>query len=935
MNYKETLNLPKTSFPMRGNLAKKEPEIQQYWREIGLYELLLEKYEDRPLFILHDGPPYANGDIHVGTAFNKILKDLIIKYKTMRGYKCPYVPGWDCHGQPIEHEVTKRLDDKDISKSEIRRRCKDYAMHFVERQSEQFQRLGVLGDFKKPYLTLSSDYEVTNIEVFAELFKKGLIYRGRKPIHWCPTCVTALAEAEIEYEDKQSDSIYVKFPITDASGKQELVGQSASFLIWTTTPWTLPANVAIALHPSLEYSIVEVGEEALIIASDRLKQVMSEIGINKYARRGETKGVDLEGMRCAHPWFDRETVVVLANYVTLEQGTGCVHIAPGHGQEDYITGLEYDLPSPMPVDDYGFFTEEAGPFTGMSLEEANPEIVADLKEKGLLLASGKVIHTYPHCWRCKNPVIFRATPQWFIALDQRTDGGKTLREMAIDSIREVNWIPAWTVNRIESMVGSRPDWCISRQRAWGVPIPILYCLDCGETVANDTSFKAIEALISREGADAWFEREPESFLPENLTCPSCGARNFRKEEDILDVWFESGVSHFAVLRRRKELRWPADLYVEGSDQHRGWFQSSLLLSVGYEGKPPYRSVLTHGFTVDGEGRKMSKSLGNAIDPREVYNRSGADILRLWTACTDFSTDMPISEEILERTTEIYRRVRNTIRFLLGNTHDFNPMTDAVEYGELTEIDRWMLSKLQSLIGRVTQLMEDCLFHQAVQALHLYCTVELSAVYLDILKDRLYTSGEKSVARRSAQMVLFETLKALLIMIAPVLVHTAEEAWLSIHEDLRPSKSVHLMEWPEPNSEFKDKDLEEKWEKLMEVRERVYQSLEKARSSGLIGSGLEALVRIAARGKTYDFLKESIDQLPSVLIVSQVELERLEGETPTDAGDISEDVEIFIERARGNKCPRCWNYSETVGRNEIIPEVCLRCATTLKSTGSEN
>ncbi len=935
MNYKETLNLPRTTFPMKGNLAQKEPEIQQYWREIGLYELMLKKYEDSPLFVLHDGPPYANGDIHVGTAFNKILKDLIIKYKTMRGYKCPYVPGWDCHGQPIEHEVTKRLGNEKISKSEIRRRCKDYAMHFVERQSQQFQRLGVIGEFENPYLTLSPDYEVTNIKVFAELFKKGLIYRGRKPIHWCPTCVTALAEAEIEYEDKESDSIYVKFPIIDISGKHEFVGRKASFLIWTTTPWTLPANVAIALHPSLLYSLVEVDGEELIIASDRLEQVMSDIGITKYASRAETVGSELEGMRCAHPWFERKSVVVLADYVTLEQGTGCVHIAPGHGQEDYLTGLEYNLPSPMPVDDYGFFTAEAGPFAGMSLEEANPEIVKDLEEKGLLLASGKVTHTYPHCWRCKKPVVFRATPQWFIALDEKIDGGNTLREMAIDSIGQVNWIPNWSVNRIESMVRSRPDWCISRQRAWGVPIPILYCVNCGETIANESSFKAIETLIASEGADAWFEREPESFLPDNLTCPSCGGRNFRKEEDILDVWFESGVSHLAVLRRRKELSWPADLYVEGSDQHRGWFQSSLLLSIGYERKPPYRSVLTHGFTVDGEGKKMSKSLGNAIDPREVYSRSGADILRLWTASTDFSTDMPISEEILERTTEIYRRIRNTLRFLLGNTYDFNPATDAVKYTELAEIDRWMLSKLQSLIEKVTQLMEDCSFHQAVQALHLYCTVDLSAVYLDILKDRLYTSGKKSENRRAAQTVLFETLKTLLIMIAPVLAHTAEEAWLSIPENIRPSKSVHLMEWPEPNSEYKDESLEEKWERLMKIRERVYRALESARSAGLIGSGLEALVKIAARGSTYDFLKEFIDELPSVFIVSQVELVNLEKEARTGEGIITEDLEVFIEKARGEKCPRCWNYSETVGKNEIIPEVCLRCATTLKSFGSEN
>jgi len=918
---------------MKGNLANKEPEIQKYWREIGLYELVLDQYRDRPLFILHDGPPYANGDIHVGTAFNKILKDLIIKYKTMRGHKCPYVPGWDCHGQPIEHEVTKRIGNEKISKAEIRRRCRDYAMRFVHRQSEQFQRLGVLGEFENPYLTLSSEYEVTNIEVFAELYKKGLIYRGRKPIHWCPTCVTALAEAEIEYEDKESDSIYVKFPITDDLGKEGLSGKKASFLIWTTTPWTLPANVAIAVHPGLKYSIVELDGEILVVASELVEQVASlRCAKNPYVH-AEMIGSDLEHMKCAHPWFERESVIVLADYVTLEQGTGCVHIAPGHGQEDYITGLEYDLPSPMPVDDYGYFTDEAGPFAGMSLEEANPAIIESLREKGILLASGKVTHTYPHCWRCKNPVVFRATPQWFIALDEKIDGSKTLRELALESINAVKWIPDWTVKRIESMVRTRPDWCISRQRAWGVPIPILYCLQCGQTIASDSSFKAIANLIAENGADAWFEREPETFIPENLTCPSCGSRRFRKEEDILDVWFESGVSHLAVLRKRNGLRWPADLYVEGSDQHRGWFQSSLLLSVGYEGSPPYNSVLTHGFTVDGEGRKMSKSLGNAIDPREVYNRSGADILRLWTASTDFSTDMPISEEILQRITETYRRIRNTVRFLLGNTHDYNPAKDGVKYPELLEIDRWMLSKLQSLIMRVTELMENCLFHQAIQAIHLYCTVDLSAIYLDILKDRLYTSARESKERRSAQTVLFETLKILLTMLAPVLVHTGEEAWLAIPEEARTAKSVHLMEWPKPNEGLRDEDLEKKWERLMMIRERVYQSLESARYSGFIGSGLEALVRISAPGKTYDFLKDKAEELPSVFIVSQVELEKLDGVEMPTIEEEAKQLSIVVEKARGDKCPRCWNYSTSVGKDEAFSEVCSRCAATLKSYGS--
>ena len=926
MDYKDTLNLPRTAFPMKGNLAKREPEVQARWSEMGLYEMILKNREHSPLFILHDGPPYANGDIHVGTAYNKIIKDIIVKYKTMRGFRCPYVPGWDCHGQPIEHEVTKRLGpDADVSKIELRRMCREYAMKFVHVQAEQFKRLGVLGDFDNPYLTLKPEYEATNVEVFADLYGKGLIYRGRKPIHWCTSCVTALAEAEIEYEDKESHSIYVRFPLLDEFPPLTQRGKPVSMLIWTTTPWTLPANVAVALSPRLPYVGVDTGDDILVMAEPLVERVMGDIGVSEYSVTETFAGNEMEGLKCKHPWADWDSVIVLATYVTTEQGSGCVHIAPGHGQEDYLTGLEYNLPGPMPVDDLGFFTELAGPFAGLSLDEANPRIIDDLSGRGLLLASGKISHQYPHCWRCKKPVVFRATPQWFVALD--SDSGEyTLRGAALKAIEGVTWIPDWTVNRIGSMVENRPDWCISRQRAWGVPLPILYCKACGKEVVTPTTLEAIREMIAREGADSWFEKDPSEFLPAGTACPACGVTDFNKETDIVDVWFESGVSHFAVLRKRDELRWPADLYVEGSDQHRGWFQSSLLLSVGVEDKPPFEAVLTHGFTVDGDGRKMSKSLGNAIDPKEVYGRSGADVLRLWTATTDYSSDMPVSQEILSRVTEAYRRIRNTVRFLLGNTFDFDPATDAVPTGDMEEIDRWMLSRLQGLVERVTALMDRWLFYQALQAVQLFCTVDLSALYLDILKDRLYTYPPRSHGRRSAQTVLHELFIKVTEMVAPVLAHTAEEALWALPDGQRPAESVHLLPWPECEAEKVDKELEAKWEKLLEVRDEVYRRLEDARQEALVGTSLEAHIRVFAQGAILEALRQMEEQLPAFLIVSQVEVSDLSSFDGERRG--SQDVEVVVERSIGEKCQRCWNYSSTIGLSEKHPDICERCAAAL-------
>lgn len=930
MDYKDTLNLPKTSFPMKGNLARKEPEIQAAWKEMKLYERIMAQAEGRETWMLHDGPPYANGDIHVGTAYNKILKDILIKYKTMRGYRCPYVPGWDCHGLPTEHEVTKRLGrDAKVSKLELREKCRDYAMNFVGRQSEQFQRLGVFGDFDDPYLTLNPKYEATNIEVFADLYAKGMIYRGRKPIHWCTTCVTALAEAEIEYEDKESYSIYVRFQLLDEFPPLTQQGLPVSMLIWTTTPWTLPANVAIALSPRFPYVGVNTGEEILVMAEPLVERVMEEVGISDYSVSESFAAQEMEGFKCRHPWADWDSVIVLASYVTLEAGSGCVHIAPGHGQEDYLTGLEYDLPDPMPVDDYGRFTDDAWQFAGMSVTDANPKIIEDLAARGILLSQGRLTHQYPHCWRCKQPVIFRATPQWFVSLDGG-EGAKTLRQGALDAVEGVEWVPDWTINRIGAMVENRPDWCISRQRAWGVPLPIVYCRECGHELVTSETLTAIRDMVASRGADAWFAMEPSEFLPEGSKCPECAGTEFDKESDILDVWFESGVSNLAVLRKREELSWPADLYTEGSDQHRGWFQSSLLLAVGYMGEPPFRTVLTHGFTVDGDGRKMSKSLGNTIDPMEVYNRSGADILRLWTAASDYSSDVPISEEILARMTESYRRIRNTLRFLLGNCYDFDPATDSVPLEEMEEIDRWMISKLQGLIDRVTDLMDRWLIHLAIQALQLFCTVELSSLYLDILKDRLYTHPADSKSRRSAQTALHKIDLALTAMVAPVLAHTAEEAWLALPEASRRSESIHLAPWPEADDALRDEALEQKWDVLLDVRETVYRSIEDARKSGMIGTGLEAKVVIYAKGDKLEALREYDGHLPSIMIVSAVGVEDLsafEGERKSEG-----DVEVIVERAPGEKCQRCWNYSPRVGERQDLGEICERCVAALEATG---
>jgi isoleucyl-tRNA synthetase len=923
MDYRKTLNLPRTDFPMKANLPVREIEIQKFWKESGIYERVLEATRDKPPFILHDGPPYANGDLHLGTALNKILKDIIIRYKTMRGHFCPYVPGWDCHGQPIEFNVEKLLGEErsKLDIMQIRRRCHEYALGFVDRQSQQFQRLGVRGDFDDPYLTLKPSYEAVNLRVLARLMERGLIFRSRKPIHWCPRCVTALAEAELEYKDKVSPSIYVRFPLLETvPGTNE----PASVVIWTTTPWTLPANVAIALHPNMEYVLLSAGGDNLIIGEPLLEKAAGEMGLTGYEVKAKLKGEDLKGLQAKHPWRDRPSLVVTSEYVTTEAGTGAVHTAPGHGQEDYQIGLEYDLPMPMPVDDLGCFTSDAPEFEGIFVDDANPVIIEDLKNKGLLLGGGDFPHSYPHCWRCKGPVIFRATPQWFVGVDRGYEGA-TLRERSLAAVSDVRWIPEWNSRRMRAMLELRPDWCISRQRAWGVPIPAFRCTACDEVFMTPESLLKAAELIAAEGSDAWFLKEAHEFLGDGFKCERCGGGDLRKETDILDVWFESGVSHEAVLKQWEGLTWPSDMYLEGSDQHRGWFQTSLLTAIGEWGEPPYRSVLTHGFVVDGEGRKMSKLLGNVINPMEMCDKLGADILRLWVAAADYTVDIPASQEIFDRLVEAYRRIRNTLRFLLGNLYDFDPSREAVPRERMEELDRWVLSRLQGLVERCTRALEEYQLHVVYHALHNFCAVELSSLYLDIRKDCLYTFASASNQRKSAQSSVYILLQTLVRLMAPILCHTAEEAWRNMWSE-DSMASVQLQDWPLPDEEWRDLALEETYDRLLDVRDTVTKALEEKRVSKELGTSLEGVIILEVPPSLAEILLPRREFLPTLFIVSKVEIQEMEGEG---------DIRIEVERAPGNKCARCWNYRDSVGSDPSYPEICDRCLPVVEaSTGAQ-
>ncbi|MEW6427022.1 MAG: isoleucine--tRNA ligase [Thermodesulfobacteriota bacterium] len=919
MDYRETLNLPNTEFKMKANLAQREPEVIKAWESENLYARVQAATGDRPPFILHDGPPYANGHIHLGTAFNKILKDIILRSRRMAGHHCPYVPGWDCHGLPIEHNVDKELGSKKktISKLEFRAECRKYARKWIDTQREEFRRLGVLGDWQEPYLTINYGYEAAIAREFLRFLSSGAVVRSKKPVYWCTSCRTALAEAEVEYHDHASPSIYVKFPLDDDISDVLPGAAKVSLVIWTTTPWTLPANLAVALHPDFTYAAVAAGGEVYVVADGLVERFVAETGLESWEKIAGFPASALAGRHCRHPFLQRQSLIITAPYVTLDAGTGCVHTAPGHGREDYLSGVRYELPILSPVDGDGRFTDEAGPYAGMKITDANERICDDLAASGHLLGKNVLGHSYPHCWRCKRPVIFRATEQWFISMDENG-----IREKSLAAIREVSWVPKWGMDRIYGMVESRPDWCLSRQRAWGVPITVFLCKKCG-AVHNDTAInRRIVDFFEKEGADAWFARPDSDFLGPEPQCRACGNGEFSKEEDILDVWFDSGVSYAAVLEARPELKSPADLYLEGSDQHRGWFQSSLIASVGTRGVPPYRNVLTHGFVVDGAGKKMSKSIGNVIAPAEVVNKYGAEILRLWVASEDYRDDIKISNAILGQLADAYRKIRNTVRFLLGNLADFAPESNRVAGAELTELDRWALAQYELLQARVKRAYDEYDFHVVFHSIYQFCTVTLSALYLDILKDRLYTSGSDSRERRSAQTVLFDITSGLLRLMAPILCFTAAEAWEFLPGAGKGDEIV-LALFPEAHPEYVDRELLDRWERLLAVRSEITKALEVARQNKVVGHPLEASVALKVDGELGDFVGANWQTLQVISIVS--ELKRVETMEGGMAGEELKGISILVTPAPGAKCERCWTRSTTIGSVSEHPTICRRCA----------
>jgi len=928
MDYKATLNLPKTAFPMKASLPESEPKMLAWWDQIGIYKRLRETAADRPLWILHDGPPYANGHIHMGHVLNKVLKDVIVKSRSMMGFNAVYVPGWDCHGLPIEHEVDKELGldqaTVDVRRAmdpvEKRRRCREYALRFIDIQRNEFRRLGVFGDWENPYITMTPAYQAVIAREFGRFVGRGIVYKGLKPVHWCMHCKTALAQAEVEYEEQQTPSVLVKFPLVSPlpgiSGKTALV-------IWTTTPWTLPANLAIAVHRDEEYVALATGGETLIVAAKLADEVVRVARLGDARRVAAWPGRRLEGLEYRHPWIDRTGKVAAADFVAMDTGTGLVHIAPGHGEEDYDLGKKLGLRIYNPVDDDGRFVPEVERFAGLTVWEANPRIVEHLRARGALLAEMTLTHTYPHCWRCKNPTLFRATEQWFIELDK--DG---LRERALEAIgSRVKWIPAWSEQRISNMVAHRPEWVISRQRVWGVPIVAFYCEQCDGLLLEERIVEHVAAIFRvGQGADEWYARSARELLPPGTRCPRCGGEQFRKETDILDVWFDSGCSHAAVLETRPELRWPAEMYIEGSDQHRGWFQSSLLEAMGTRGEPPYQSVITHGFVVAGDGRKMSKSLGNYVTLDELIPKYGGEVLRLWVGAEDYAEDTRLSTEILDRLADAYRRIRNTYRFLLGNLGDFEPTRDRQPYAGLDEVDRWVLDRLARLIDRVTRAYEEYQFHTVFHAVHNFCAVDLSALYLDIVKDRLYTSAPDDPRRRAAQTACSDVLGALVRLMAPILTFTAEEAWRYIPG--AHGESVHLERFPEVPLPWIDDTLKGEWDRLLEVRREVAKALEMARAQKKIGSGLEASVWITAAPEDLPaLLRAKRELLPTLFIVSDVRLfERPPAGAllpPSESTEIP-GLSIGVDRAPGKKCERCWKWSPRVGESAEHPTVCERC-----------
>ncbi|SDC66157.1 isoleucyl-tRNA synthetase [Terribacillus halophilus] len=908
MDYKDTLLMPETAFPMRGNLPNKEPKMQQEWEEENIYKKVQERTEGRPLFVLHDGPPYANGDLHMGHALNKVLKDFIVRYKSMSGFHAPYVPGWDTHGLPIEQALTKKkVDRKKMTVAEFRRLCAEYAMQQIDNQRTQFKQLGVRGDWDNPYITLTKDYEAAQIKVFGEMAKRGYIYKGMKPVYWSPSSESALAEAEIEYQDKRSASIYVAFQVKD--GKNLFEGDE-KFIIWTTTPWTLPANVAISLHPEVTYVVAKVGTEKYVVAEELLNNVTETLEWNDPQVLKTFKGKEAEYVTTQHPFYDRESLIILGEHVTTDSGTGCVHTAPGHGEEDFFASQKYKLPIISPLDDKGVFTKEAPGFEGVFYDKANKNITELLEEKGALLKLDFFTHSYPHDWRTKKPVIYRATAQWFASI-------KAFRDQIIEQIKEVEWFPKWGETRLYNMFRDREDWCISRQRAWGVPIPVFYG-ENGETIITEETIQHVSDLFLEHGSNVWFEREAKDLLPEGFTSEHSPNGIFTKETDIMDVWFDSGSSHQGVLVNRPELQRPADLYLEGSDQYRGWFNSSLTTAVAVTGKAPYKAVLSHGFALDGKGKKMSKSLGNIVVPSKIMKQYGADILRLWVASVDYQSDVRISDEIIKQTSEGYRKIRNTFRFLLANLHDFDPAKDSVAHADMVEVDRYMLAKLSDLIKRVRMSYDKYEFADVYSAILSFCSVELSAFYLDFGKDILYIEAADHPARRSIQTAYYEIVKALVQMLAPILAHTTEEAWSHIPGEK--AESVQLTDFPEAIAIADQDALLAKWDHFMKVRDDVLKALEIARSEKVIGKSLESKLTIVAKDDETKQLLQGIDNLHQLLIVSEANVV----DTDAEAADY-EHVAVRVEKHPAERCERCWVASETVGQDEKHPELCSRCA----------
>lgn len=924
-DYNETINLPKTDFPMRANLPKREPGFLAGWEQDNnaLYHALMKKNEGKPLFVLHDGPPYANGNLHMGHALNKVLKDFIVRYKNMAGFYAPYVPGWDTHGLPIERQAIQAygMDRDKVSVSEFRQKCEEFARKHVNTQREQFKRLGVIGDWEHPYLTLTHDFEAKQIEIFGEMAKKGYIYKGLKPVYWCPHDETALAEAEIEYQDEPCSSIYVKFAVTDDKGViEKAIGtkENVYFVIWTTTTWTLPGNLAISVNPFFEYDLVKVPNgEIYVLAKELVNSVMQAAGIESWEVLATLLGSDLEMMKTQHPIMDRESVIITGEHVTLDAGTGCVHTAPGFGADDFIVCQKYNIPIIVPVDGKGYATEDAGKYAGMYYEKTTPIILDDLRACNALLAIEDIVHSYPHCWRCKNPIIFRATEQWFCSVD-------ALKDDAVKACHEITWLPGWGEERMTSMIMERSDWCISRQRIWGVPIPIFFCKKCGKPLVNEQTIKLVSDLFREKGSNAWFEMDASEILPSDIHC-ECGCGEFDKETDTMDVWFDSGSSWAAVIEQREGQPIPVDVYLEGNDQYRGWFQSSMLTAIATKGIAPYKTVITHGMIVDEERQKMSKSLGNGISPQEILDQYGADILRLWVSSADYRQDMRISKEMFKHLAQNYLKIRNTARYILGNLEGFDPKTDMVAYNDLCELDRWALMKLNDLVAKVIQGYDDYEFHVVLHAIHNFCVVDMSNFYLDVIKDRLYCEEKNGVLRRSAQTAMYEILDALVRMIAPILCFTADEIWQAMpHRDGDDTANIVLNAMPKVNLAWAfAEEASSKWDKLIALRDDVNKALEEARKNKVIGKPLEAWVTVYADDETAALLETvPADELAALCIVSKLRVIRGNGEGMQGE---SLPVQIAIERASGDKCERCWMYVDSIGQDSKHPTLCARCA----------